>query len=80
MIDALVADGDLVVMVPTANARNGDMVAAEIIDREEVTLKHFFMHNWQVTLEPANSQMEPQVYPAENVAIRGRVVGVVRSV
>ena len=80
MIDALVADGDLVVMVPTASARNGEMVAAEIIDREEVTLKHFFMHNGQVILEPANSQMEPQVYPAENVSIRGKVVGVIRSI
>jgi len=79
MIDALVADGDLVIMVPATNARNGEMVAAEIRDREEVTLKHFFMRNGEVTLEPANSQMQPQVYPAKDVAVRGRVVGVVRA-
>lgn len=78
MIDALVADGDLVVMEPAADARNGEMVAAEI-DGEEVTLKHFFMQNGTVTLQPANSAVKPIVVPASNVQVRGKVVGVVRS-
>ena len=80
MIDALVADGDLVVMEATDQARNGDMVAAFLKDREEVTLKHFHMENGMVTLRPANSAMKPITVPAENVAVRGRVVGVVRTV
>ena len=78
MIDALVADGDLVVLEPAADARNGEMVAAEI-NGEEVTLKHFFMQNGTVTLQPANAQVEPIVVPAEKVQVRGKVVGVVRS-
>ena len=80
MIDALVADGDLVLMEPTNDARNGDMVAAYLTDRDEVTLKHFHMANGMVTLQPANSSMEPITVPAENVAVHGRVVGVVRTV
>ena len=80
MIDALVADGDLVLMEPVDQPQNGDMVAAWLTDREEVTLKHFHMENGMVTLQPANSAMEPIIVPAENVAVQGRVVGVVRTV
>jgi len=79
MIDALVADGDLVLLEPIGQPENGDMVAAVLTDREEVTLKHFHLKNGMVTLQPANSTMEPITVPAENVAVRGRVVGVVRT-
>lgn len=78
MIDALVADGDLVVLEPTVDARNGEMVAAEI-NGEEVTLKHFFIQNGTVTLQPANAQIDPIVVPADKVQVKGKVVGVVRS-
>ena len=78
MIDALVADGDLVVLEPAADARNGEMVAAEI-NGDEVTLKHFFMQNGTVTLQPANAQVDPIVVPADKVQVKGKVVGVVRS-
>ncbi len=78
MIDALVADGDLVLLEPAVDARNGEMVAAEI-NGDEVTLKHFFIRNGTVTLQPANAQVEPIVVSAENVQVRGKVVGVVRS-
>ena len=80
MIDALVADGDLVIMEPAENVNDGDMVAAFLTDREEVTLKHFQMSGGTVTLHPANSTMQPIQVPAENVSVRGRVVGVIRTV
>ena len=80
MIDALVADGDLVLLEPVDQPQQGDMVAAWLIDREEVTLKHFHMENGIVTLQPANSSMKPIKVRAENVAVQGRVVGVVRTV
>jgi len=80
MIDALVADGDLVLMEPVDRPQNGDMVAAWLKDRQEVTLKHFHMSNGMVTLHPANRFLEPTTVPAENVSVQGRVVGVVRSV
>ena len=79
MIDALVADGDLVIMEPIDNPRNGDMVAAFLEDNNEVTLKHFYLQNGVVTLKPANPLMSPITVAAEKVAVRGRVVGVIRS-
>ena len=80
MIDALVADGDLVVMEPVDHPQEGDMVAAWLRDKGEVTLKHFHMSNGMVTLQPANAAVEPITVPAENVLVQGRVVGVVRAV
>ena len=79
MIDALVADGDLVVMEPTDSPTEGDMVAAWLQDNGGVTLKHFHMRNGMVTLQPANTAVEPITVPAENVSVQGRVVGVVRT-
>ena len=78
MIDALVADGDLVLLEPISQPENGDMVAAWLTDREEATLKRFYMEGNMVRLQPANTTMEPIVVPGENVAVRGRVVGVIR--
>ncbi|MBK16222.1 MAG: repressor LexA [Chloroflexi bacterium] len=81
MIDALVADGDLVLLESITNKpNNGDMVAALIKDQNEVTLKHFFIKNGKVTLQPANSSMKPIQVDAENVQVQGRVVGVIRSI
>ena len=79
MIDALVADGDLVLMEPTAHPETGDMVAAWLTDRDETTLKRFYLEGDQVRLEPANETMSPITVPAENIAVRGRVVGVFRQ-
>lgn len=79
MIDALIGDGDLVVMEPIENPKTGDMVAAWLTDKEEVTLKHFYMENGMVRLQPANSTMDPITVPADKVSVQGRVVGVVRS-
>jgi repressor LexA len=79
MIDAYVTDGDLVLLESIPQPENGDMVAAWLTDREEVTLKHFYLEGDKVRLQPANSNMEPITVPAESVAVRGRVVGVIRT-
>ena len=79
MIDALVADGDLVLLEPTTEVSNGDMVAAWLNDEEETTLKRFYIEGDMVRLQPANSTMQPIRVPANNVSVRGRVVGVFRT-
>ena len=79
MIDAFIADGDLVIMQPIDTPNTGDMVAAEIADRDEVTLKRFFLEGGTVRLQPENATMDPICVPAENVKVRGRVIGVIRS-
>lgn len=78
MMDAFVTDGDIVVLEKVSMAGNGTMVAAWLRDEEEATLKHFYHEGQQVRLQPANSEMDPFFYSADNVEILGRVVGVIR--
>ena len=73
MIDALVNDGDVVVMRHQQQAANGDMVAVWIKDKEETTLKHFFLEGDTVRLQPANPTMHPIFVPAGNVEVQGKV-------
>ncbi len=78
MIDALVNDGDIVLMRHQETAENGEMVAVWLKDREETTLKRFYQQGKQVRLQPANPTLEPILEPAENVEIQGKVVMVIR--
>ncbi len=80
MIDALIDDGDIVVMEPVKDVENGDMVAAWLKKEEEVTLKRFFREEDRVRLQPANTQMEPIYTDPANVEIQGRVVAVIRTI
>ena len=78
MIDALIDDGDVVLVEPTQQVSNGQMAVAWLRNEEEVTLKHFYREGDRIRLQPANSQMEPIYVPAQNVEVKGRVVGVLR--
>jgi len=80
MIDALIDDGDIVLMEPVKNVENGDMVAAWLIREEEVTLKRYYREEDRVRLQPANSQMAPVYTDPANVDIQGRVVAVIRTI
>jgi len=79
MIDALVNDGDIVVMKRPTDVRDGDMVAAWLKSEQETTLKHVYREGSQVRLQPANSAMSPIYTSAANVEIQGKVVLVVRQ-
>jgi repressor LexA len=79
MIDALINDGDIVIMRHQEKAENGELVAVWLRDREETTLKQFYLENGQVRLQPANPYMEPIYIDAENVEIQGKVVLVIRQ-
>jgi len=79
MIDAMVNDGDIVIMRPQYEARNGEMVAVWLRNDTTTTLKHFYNEGSRVRLQPANPTMEPiYVDPAE-VQIQGRVLMVLRQ-
>lgn len=78
MIDALVDSGDLVILNAQRTANNGDMVAAWLPEREETTLKYFFLEGDRVRLQPANANYEPIIVPAEQVEIHGKVIAIVR--
>jgi len=81
MIDAMVNDGDIVIMKPAREARNGEMVAVWLNDRDETTLKYFYLENGRVRLQPANPTMLPIfVEDPSVVQIQGKVVMVIRKV
>lgn len=79
MIDALINDGDVVIMRHQETARNGEMVAVWLKDEESTTLKHFFHEGNRVRLQPANPTMDPIYVDPEQVEIQGKVVAVIRS-
>jgi len=80
MIDALIHDGDIVVMRHQQHVENGEMAAIWLRDREEVTLKRFYLEDGQVRLQPANPTMQPiYVSDPQHVEIQGKVVMVIRQ-
>lgn len=81
MIDAMINDGDLVVMKPATQANNGDMVAVWLTDKDETTLKYYFLENKKVRLQPANPTMDPIIVEnPDTVQIQGKVVMVIRQI
>ena len=80
MVDALINDGDVVVLRPQATCENGETVAVWLKDQKETTLKRLYFEGDRVRLQPANVTMEPIYTPAHNVEIQGRLVTVLRSV
>jgi repressor LexA len=76
MIDALIDDGDYVVVQPQATARDGDIVVA-LLEDNGVTLKRYYREKDRIRLQPANAEMEP-IY-ATDVQVQGKVVGVIRK-
>ncbi len=80
MVDAMVNDGDIVIMKPAVEARNGEMVAVWLNDRDETTLKYFYYEKGHVRLQPANPNMAPiYIDDPKTVEIKGKVVMVVRQ-
>jgi len=81
MIDALIHDGDIVIMKPQREARNGDLVAAWLKAERETTLKRFYREDkGRVRLQPANPTMDPIYVQASNLEIQGKVIAVIRQV
>jgi repressor LexA len=79
MIDALIDDGDIVLLRQQPTAENGQTVAVRLLDENAVTLKQFYNEGERIRLQPANQTMEPIFTHPDNVIIHGRVVGVLRS-
>ena len=80
MIDAMVNDGDIVVMKRVQEVNNGEMVAVWLTDRDETTLKYFYKEDGGVRLQPANPTMQAiYVDNPQAVQIQGKVVMVIRQ-
>jgi repressor LexA len=79
MVDALINDGDVVLMQSVSAVDNGEMAAVWLKAEKEVTLKKIYVEPDRVRLQPANSQMKPIYTSPRNVEIQGRVIAVLRQ-
>jgi len=79
MIDALINDGDTVLMQYVNVVENGEMAAVWLRAEKEVTLKKLYREPGRIRLQPANSQMEPLYADPDNVEVQGRVIAVIRQ-
>jgi repressor LexA len=81
MIDAMVNDGDYVILRHAETAQNGEMVAIWLPDENETTLKYFYKEKDGYRFQPANPKYKPiHRKKNERVEIKGKVVMVVRQV
>lgn len=80
MRDAMLTDGDVVILQKTSvnQVKNGDIVAAWIIDTEETTLKRFHKTKRGISLRPENPEYETRYFRSDEVDIQGRLLAVLR--
>lgn len=79
MIDALINDGDIILMQNINTVENGETAAVWLKAEKEVTLKKVYRERNRIRLQPANSQMKPIYAEPDNVEIQGKVIGVIRQ-
>ena len=79
MVDALINDGDIVLMEYVKTVENGEMAAIWLRAEKEATLKKVYSEPGRIRLQPANSQMQPIYVEPDNVEIQGRVIAVIRQ-
>lgn len=79
MIDALINDGDLIILQSVENFENGEMAAVWLSDRNETTLKFIYKEKDHYRLQPANPTMKPiYISHDEPLEVKGKVVMVIR--
>ena len=82
MIDACIADGDMVLMEPINDLyslRNGTIVSA-LVPGMGTTLKYYFKRSGKIFLEAANSSYQPIELDPEHVIFQGKLLAVWRKV
>jgi repressor LexA len=80
LLDALVNDGDIVIIQRQSQAKNGDLVAVRLLEQDRTTLKHFYRENGHVRLQPANPDLEPLFVKPHTVQVEGKVMAIIRQV
>ena len=85
MVDALINDGDIVILRRVKTAENGDMVAVWVKSLEVTTLKRWFLTPGKfgtpgrVTLKAENAAYEPLHLSEDDCEIQGKVIAVIRN-
>ena len=78
MRDEHIVSGDYVLVERTRTAREGEIIVA-LVDGSEATLKRFYREGSMIRLQPSNAEMAPIYASAANVAIQGKVLGLLRK-
>ena len=78
MLDALINDGDIVIMEATQTVADGETAAVWLKNEQEVTLKKIYREPRRIRLQPANSEMQSIYTRPENIEVQGKVVAVLR--
>jgi repressor LexA len=78
MRDAMLIDGDIVLILKTKNVKTRDVVAAWIIEDHETTLKRLEITERGIWLRPENPNFEPYFYLPDQVEIQGKLLAVLR--
>jgi repressor LexA len=78
MIEAGILNGDTVIIKSTADAASGEIVVA-LVEGEQATLKRLRKKGASIALEPANRAYETKIYGADQVAVQGKLVGLLRQ-
>ncbi|TSC65412.1 MAG: transcriptional repressor, LexA family [Candidatus Doudnabacteria bacterium Gr01-1014_77] len=76
MKNAGILEGDLVIVKPTKDVKNNDIVVALL--RDEATVKRFIKIQNRVYLKPENDSYK-NIYPQSEWTVQGKVVGVIRN-
>ena len=80
MRDALVDDGDVVVVERGHSLGEGELVAVWDKTQRQTTLKHFFRENGHARLQSANPEFPARRAPLADLEIQGKVLMIVRQV
>ncbi len=78
MINAGILDGDFVVIRRTDAAVSGDIVVALVVQDGEATLKRLRKKGASIALEAANPAYETRIFGPDQVAVQGKLVGLIR--
>jgi len=80
MRDAMLTDGDIVILQRTsiAQVKDGEIVAAWIINTQETTLKRFERTKRGIVLRPENPTYKPLHLQPDEVDIQGKLLAVLR--
>ncbi len=80
MLDALINDGDIVIMQSQTQAKNGEMVAVRLTGQDQTTFRRYYRENGHVRLQPDNPTLEPMIVEPDRIEVQGKMVAVIRQV
>ena len=80
MADALLTSGDVVLIDPSSETADGDLILARLNPSRKVVVKRRFAEGGDLRLQSESEPAKSIRVPAKDVTVHGKVVGMVRVV